>query len=90
MEKVTKGNCDGLFCKYYPKICMGKLRKITKTVLASASGLQFELNISRLRSVIVDHTTTPSLWVEGCEGGAQGVGGTLHFTLPPTVSLFNV
>jgi hypothetical protein len=66
---------------------MEELMKITKTILASASGLQFELGVSRLHSMIVDHTTTPSLWVEGCEGGAQGVGGTLHFTFPPTVPL---
>jgi hypothetical protein len=66
---------------------MEELMEITKTNLASASGLQFELGISRLRSMIVDHTTTPSLWVEGREGGAQGVGGTLHFSFPPTTPL---
>lgn len=39
----------------------------------------------------VDHTTTPSLWVGGCEGGAQGVGGTLYFIPSPLLyPSFNV
>jgi hypothetical protein len=58
------------------------MRKIIATFVASALGLQCEVAISRLQNLIVDHTTSHSLWVEGCEGGAQGVGGTLPFFLP--------